>query len=343
MRQLLLEAHMVRHRRKISPFIATDNSLEEQIETHGRLYALRILAKSRPEMIARFHDVESDSIAAVLQESECPSLTDLLQKVEAHLKKYEKREIVMLQPLHRNLDLLSQAVPLSSTEKELISLYVIGTHYQPLHDILEALGELADYELIRLLSIALHADRETIRKSVGGKGALRSSGLLTVRCDIESFWPKMGMLEKLTNALLSDHENLDAMLSIFTKKSAPGVYQPQDFDLFQEHMRIVMLYLQNSRKACARGCNILLYGPSGVGKTEAVRTIARELSFGLFEVENEDEQGEPLDGQSRVQNYRFVQALLSAKNDAIILFDEVEDVFPRKANFAQLFEDGPGS
>jgi len=80
-----------------------------------------------------------------------------------------------------------------------------------------------------------------------------------------------------------------------------------------------------------KGVNILLYGPPGTGKTEMARLLAKTLKAALFEVKTEDEDGDPIRSTSRLEGYRFCQQMLAGDRSSIILFDEVEDVFPARS------------
>lgn len=334
---------MKRHPKFYSPCTPQEDCLGEEMQPYGRMLALRILAGSGPRVIRQIHETEAESLAEVFEEKRCPDPKDIPRKAITYLKRLEKREQIAGQPLLRNLDLLSRAVPLSATDRELICLHIVGRCFQPLYKLLDAYGDLSDFGLWRLLAIALKRDPHSIRQCLGMRGILRSCGLLMLQSHSDSFWIKLSMLEKLRNALLSAHESLDAILSVFVANSPSAVYELDEFESFTETMQILASYLRKACQESIKGCNILLYGPSGVGKTEAVRTIAGLLNYKLYEIEVENEDGDPMTGEQRMQNYRFVQALLAAKRDALILFDEVEDAFPIEKQFVPFFTDEPGS
>ena len=77
-----------------------------------------------------------------------------------------------------------------------------------------------------------------------------------------------------------------------------------------------------------RGVNFLLHGEPGVGKTEFVRALARELECELYEVSTEDSEGDPIVGTGRLQALRLAQEFTSRRR-AMVVFDEVEDAVPR--------------
>jgi len=133
---------MARHRTVYSPFFPQEDCPGEQIEACGRLLALRVLARSGPRTITRIREAQSAGLAAVLEEDGCPDPADVPQRAAVHLKQLEQLGEVTLRPLHRNLELLSGAVTLSVTDKDLITLHIVGKHFQPLYDILDAHGDL---------------------------------------------------------------------------------------------------------------------------------------------------------------------------------------------------------
>jgi AAA+ superfamily predicted ATPase len=78
----------------------------------------------------------------------------------------------------------------------------------------------------------------------------------------------------------------------------------------------------------AAGVNVLLYGPPGTGKTELAKVVAQAAGVDLFEVEYADRDGNSLSGRDRYRSLQIAQVFLKGSEQAALLFDEVEDVFP---------------
>ena len=76
------------------------------------------------------------------------------------------------------------------------------------------------------------------------------------------------------------------------------------------------------------GVNVLLYGPPGTGKTELAKVVAQAAGLELFEVEYADRDGNSLSGRDRYRSLQIAQVFLKGSEQAALLFDEVEDVFP---------------
>jgi SpoVK/Ycf46/Vps4 family AAA+-type ATPase len=77
-----------------------------------------------------------------------------------------------------------------------------------------------------------------------------------------------------------------------------------------------------------KGINILIYGPPGTGKTELAKLLANEAQCELYEVESTDNRGASLTGRDRYRSLQISQAFLKGRANTVLLFDEVEDVFP---------------
>ena len=67
---------------------------------------------------------------------------------------------------------------------------------------------------------------------------------------------------------------------------------------------------------------VVLLGPPGCGKTEFVRTLARELATEVYEVSTEDSDGDPIGGSQRLQALRVAQEF-TARRRSMTVFDEI--------------------
>jgi SpoVK/Ycf46/Vps4 family AAA+-type ATPase len=70
-----------------------------------------------------------------------------------------------------------------------------------------------------------------------------------------------------------------------------------------------------------------------VGKNEFVQALAEELQVDLYEVSYANQDGDPIKGEDRLRAYALCQRLLARSQNAMLLFDEVEDVFGSGGSF----------
>jgi SpoVK/Ycf46/Vps4 family AAA+-type ATPase len=78
--------------------------------------------------------------------------------------------------------------------------------------------------------------------------------------------------------------------------------------------------------AAQPGINILIYGPPVTGKTEFCKVLAAYLGTELFLVGEVDENGQEPDRGERIDQLRLAQQVLSRRDNAVLLFDEMEDL-----------------
>lgn len=79
-------------------------------------------------------------------------------------------------------------------------------------------------------------------------------------------------------------------------------------------------YLNTCLAQKAVGVNILLYGPSGTGKTQLSRSLAQQCGATLYQVETEENQS------NRSRKVGLVQSVLGQTESSILCVDECEDI-----------------
>jgi transitional endoplasmic reticulum ATPase len=89
----------------------------------------------------------------------------------------------------------------------------------------------------------------------------------------------------------------------------------------------------------AEGLNLLLHGPVGTGKTEFCKALASQAGCTLWSIgEKDQEGGEPSRGE-RLAGLRLAQRLLKGRTNAVLLFDEAEDILARPGGFMERHRD----
>ena len=127
----------------------------------------------------------------------------------------------------------------------------------------------------------------------------------------------------LDDGLVDEAKLVDALAGV---RQAPALVRA-DFAEKAEAVDLLVRLLRGALAAGARGVNLLLYGPPGTGKTELARLLAAEAGASLFAVGEADVDGEEPSRAERLQALKRSQRLLARRGGAVLLFDEMEDLF----------------
>lgn len=99
-----------------------------------------------------------------------------------------------------------------------------------------------------------------------------------------------------------------------------------DFGYCSDFYQVTSLFIEKQLRQENSKANILLYGGTGTGKTELTRTLAQDLDTSIYEISFMDSEGNPNDATNRLRAMFLAKEVLS-KGKAILVFDEIEDVF----------------
>ncbi len=306
---------------------ASLHGLDDAFEAIGRLWGLRLLRKA---------DVRGICVASVggllgIDDDEAfPPPRKCYRIAGQILEGLQSRSIPEPQPLWDNIALLSKVIPLSLEERRFLAFRAVAERYEPLDNLLSAIGNLSDERLARIVATALEIDPAVARGIVARDARIRMSGLISLDEDLVVFSEKVQVVPGLFNALLSVQPDLDSLLSVFVKKSPAPALTLDEFGHIADFVRLVRPYLERVSRERRKGSNILIHGPAGVGKTELVRALAAAAQLNLYEVEGTRPGADSVEG--RFSSFRFAQNLLAGNEQCLILFDEVEDVFPTQAS-----------
>ena len=235
-------------------------------------------------------------------------------------------------PIARNLAWLGKAAGLTSSDQAIMHFVLVGLQHAGLENALDQVGGLTLVNLHALLVRVLGLRRDAIARSLDPGGPLTRTGLLWV--DNSANYPfraKIEILPGLVDRLTGGQEDSwELFRSAFVTAPEPTLTL-EDYPHVAKDLQILEPYLRESLRLRRKGVNILVHGSCGTGKTQLVRTLAREVGAELHEIASMGPRGESIEGDARFRGYRLAQAVLGRRGGHVIFFDEIEDVFrPRE-------------
>lgn len=299
---------------------------------------------------ARFlhHNRQSDSDAYdLLEDEDCQRLLGFeyaereedekprSRGAKNELRKYVKEALARREPsitgtpLYANIFYLSQSLGLNQHEQTVLAYAVLIHGCQTFKSTVSGLRvRVSNSSRLKQLSQILDIPINEFRKAMSSCGMLSESGVVRMRRSERDLEDYLELPDGFVDIMLELHDSKEELFAQFLKSSSPAKLQVEDFPHLENQLGLLERYLSNSLKNAVRGVNILFYGEPGVGKTEFAKLIARNLGASLYEVGFEDTDGESIDGEKRLLSFKLSQRLLSNDCSSLILFDEIEDVFP---------------
>ncbi len=118
----------------------------------------------------------------------------------------------------------------------------------------------------------------------------------------------------------------DDLIECLVGTHRPANLTLSDFAERAETVDLVRRIVSGALEARAKGINILLHGPPGVGKTELAAVITETAGARLYGVGEVDDYGDEPNRFERVTALKLAQRTLAKRRNAVLLFDEMEDL-----------------
>jgi AAA+ superfamily predicted ATPase len=230
-------------------------------------------------------------------------------------------------PLFRNARALCGHLGYAPIEEEILLLRVMARLCEPLRATLEAVGNCDDYRLAQVIAAALDAGHEQVLAALQTNSVLLASGLIRLERTVLDPIEKMAPIDGLSGVLTATYSSFDELFATLVRQPAKATLEMADFAHIEEKTSLLIEYLETASSSSSKGRNVLLYGPPGTGKTELARLAAAIAGAQLYEADVSHRSGQPLGVTHRLQSLVFVQQMVRSTSGAIVLFDELEDVF----------------
>ena len=302
------------------------------------LWILRLLIPlgGHREFISK-HGFNNDSIAEILNLGDWISceLDDFNPKpVMTELRKLYRdgdrklRNASVPSCLRKNVERLSALVGLSDTDCRILEFAVLIKNERLLDEAADWLGQLSSIKVFYNLAVLLNLPEQEIRSALSMQGILTRSGLVSIDHNgLSSLSLKLNLLsDNFADHIFSSDADPVNLLRDTVTLSSPAELKISDYVHLTTSLNVLRPYLKHSVSSGRKGVNVFLHGKPGTGKSQLVKALAKELDCELFEVASEDCYGDSVNGEHRLRAFRAAQSFF-AQRRAIILFDEVEDVF----------------
>lgn len=182
-----------------------------------------------------------------------------------------------------------------------------------------------------VMSCFLGMNPKTIGRRLAVDAPLVASGLLNMDSDGDIDIPSR--LKKITWAAEEETDVRRLLLDA----SKPTELDWSDFDHVADDRDRLEQMLLGALQEGKKGVNILLYGPNGTGKTELSKVLANRLGATLFSGGEKGERGDEPSRSERLADLGLAGRLLGKDPNALLLFDEMDDLlgggFPGPMSF----------
>ncbi len=178
----------------------------------------------------------------------------------------------------------------------------------------------------KLIAVAAALSESEVLASLQPTGRLIGSGLIELNDGPDVLTAKLSLNYKLSELALSPQLDREKIMERFLPTARAPSLAWQDFDHLASGAATVRDLLAAAVRERRPGINILLYGPTGAGKTELARLLSGTLNVPLYVTGHDADEGEASDGYERLTSLRLGNRLIGS-TDALLLFDELEDLF----------------
>ena len=233
--------------------------------------------------------------------------------------------------LTENIGMLAKVLALNAAETTLIKCAALAKCTRDLRPVLVDCKAASAAEAHAMLGEVAKVSPNDIAAALKPGGRLESLALIDTPIaehNITDLGDLMRLSDRLLPILLEEYASDSAMMAAFTKPAAASALTLADYPHVEADARYLAALLKTATERAEKGVNVLIYGAPGTGKTEFAKVITALSGAELYEVECFDREGQSLSGKERYRSLQVSQSFLKGRNNTVLLFDEVEDVFP---------------
>jgi SpoVK/Ycf46/Vps4 family AAA+-type ATPase len=301
----------------------------EEYRAQSALWILRmlVLTKADPEELLE-EDWFRRTVGLAVPSNQDLKGSKAIRVLGEKLAEMESRPLRRDGLLYTNIDRLSELVGLTAVDKEVLAFAVLLHTQAGLRECAGFFEDLTASTAKEVLAEVLDLDRTEVRRALKEDSTLCSAGIVRLDHTETDLVGILDLLDGLDAALLGEAADSRAMFQTYFAPALPSSLTQADFPHLQEDFSLLQDILAKAIEQGLKGVNILIHGETGTGKTEFAKVLAASLGVQLLEISHENEDSDLEEKHGRFRSYLLAQKVLARKQDSVIIFDEVEDVFP---------------
>ena len=257
----------------------------------------------------------------------------LTRVIKTSLAQLEQQIDNLDDPVMKNVRLLQVLLGLSEVDCALLNFS--GSMLQSQNtQLLATLIQTRSFDdALHCIATVLGVDAKKVADSLRASGLLVEFGLIWVDHDTKNIDGVLNVQANVQECLTEFHEDIDKMMLHFVSPAKQAVLTSDDYPHLDTDRLMLNRFLTGAKEKNSARVNILCYGEPGTGKTEFVKMLAREAGFKLYEVASANKLGGSLSRVERLTSLRISLRFLEEDKKALLLFDEIEDIFPVSGSF----------
>ncbi len=242
----------------------------------------------------------------------------------------EKRLVFVSDPLADNIQMLRPLLNLSPTECRILHLATYTAQSPVVQGLLCGTRIASFADAVSLIGMLIQDAEGDVARALKASAPLSDFRLVNIARIAMSIGETIVIEDWFKQYLCEPHDSMDEMMRHFISPAGQGMLGEDDFPHLADDLVALTRYLRGAREAGVRGVNVLIYGKPGTGKTEFCKLLARTEGAKLYEVASSTPDGFPIEQAARIESLNISQRFLARQGGALILFDEIEDVFPER-------------
>lgn len=229
-------------------------------------------------------------------------------------------------PTHPGIAVLASCAGLDPIETFLMDFVEKKGGVRYFREFLRETGFETQRENVESLSVMGNAPLAEVQARLRRSGPLSRLDLVrrARRGDLEDF---LDAGELLNDIIALEPTSREALLTALVEPAQAVDCPLSAFPHLERDAERLRCVIGSAARRRSPGVNALLYGPPGSGKTQFASALAQAAGLQAYQVKAGDDEGDGLSREGRLGAYQLAQRLLSGRDDCLLVFDEVEDVF----------------